>query len=331
MAQLDKPDKPETIGKRIAKYRKLEGWSAQKLADAAELTRSVVTNIENGRRPDVTVSELLAISIALRVPPAALLFDVERPFHPAKGEPTDTEDGESDDDNREWFQARTIDVVDWLNSTDTSAEADPELAEFNEDLEDLDAIVVYPVGLSVHATYGKAGRRARALLNAARTLERTSVRYDRARRNLRLFEREAWDFRAHRDEDDQAEEAMSTGTISKSKIGQALIEATPEEDRDIVARLMRDSDAAHANYQDALAQFRLLGGDPSRSRYAMSPHQVMDIVHSMPHERRSLTEQRGSLAEGVVESPLRRYRDDELDEIRQRARGPWLADRDSGA
>ncbi|KJQ54669.1 helix-turn-helix protein [Microbacterium sp. SA39] len=54
--------------------------SAQVLADAAGLTRSVIANIENGRRSDLSVTELFAISDALDVPPSALLFDVSRPF-----------------------------------------------------------------------------------------------------------------------------------------------------------------------------------------------------------------------------------------------------------
>lgn len=44
------------------------------------LTRSVITNIENGRREDLTISELLAISVALTVPPVALLYRIEEPF-----------------------------------------------------------------------------------------------------------------------------------------------------------------------------------------------------------------------------------------------------------
>lgn len=65
---------------RVAKYRHVEGWSAQKLAAAAGLTRSVIANIENGRRPDVTVGELTKIAFALRVPLVALMLPVDRPF-----------------------------------------------------------------------------------------------------------------------------------------------------------------------------------------------------------------------------------------------------------
>jgi len=54
--------------------------SAQALADATGLTRSIITNIENGRRETVTLAELESISIALGVPPIALALPVDRPF-----------------------------------------------------------------------------------------------------------------------------------------------------------------------------------------------------------------------------------------------------------
>lgn len=73
----------ETIGERIRRYRQMNKMSAQKLADAAGLTRSIVANIESGRRSDLLLSELMALSDALRVPPAALMFPVETPFSPA--------------------------------------------------------------------------------------------------------------------------------------------------------------------------------------------------------------------------------------------------------
>lgn len=73
-------DPRETIGQRVAKYRRLQGWSAQKLADESGLTRSVITNIENGRREDLTVNELLAISVALGMAGIAIMLPIDRPF-----------------------------------------------------------------------------------------------------------------------------------------------------------------------------------------------------------------------------------------------------------
>lgn len=83
-----RPDDPKpapdtgTIGKRIAYYRKLgDSLSAEELAKRAGngLTRSVITNLENGRKDDVTVKQLLALASALDIPPMALMFDLHRP------------------------------------------------------------------------------------------------------------------------------------------------------------------------------------------------------------------------------------------------------------
>lgn len=69
------------IGMNVARYRKAEGISAAELAEKAGegLTRSVIANLENGRKDDVSVKQLMAISFALHVPPALLVADVFRP------------------------------------------------------------------------------------------------------------------------------------------------------------------------------------------------------------------------------------------------------------
>lgn len=70
------------LGNRLAKYRRLAGLSAQKLADMAGfgLTRGVIANIESGRKKDITVDQLLALSAVLGIPPAALALPLEHPF-----------------------------------------------------------------------------------------------------------------------------------------------------------------------------------------------------------------------------------------------------------
>ena len=70
-----------TLGQRIGSYRRRNSITAADLASrsGAGLTRSIIANIENGRRIDVTVTQLLAISRTLGVPPIALIFDIERP------------------------------------------------------------------------------------------------------------------------------------------------------------------------------------------------------------------------------------------------------------
>lgn len=55
--------------------------SAQQLADACEklgapMPRTVISNLENGRRGAVTVAEVMVLAAALGVPPAALVFPV---------------------------------------------------------------------------------------------------------------------------------------------------------------------------------------------------------------------------------------------------------------
>lgn len=69
------------IGKRLAKYRKLAGLSARELSEkiGGELSRGVIANIESGRKTDVTVDQLIALSWALGVPPAALALPINEP------------------------------------------------------------------------------------------------------------------------------------------------------------------------------------------------------------------------------------------------------------
>ena len=75
----------EGIGARIARYRKLNRWSARQLAENTDgaVTRDTIANIENGRRSEITVRQFLNIALALRVPPAALLTDLEHPLEPS--------------------------------------------------------------------------------------------------------------------------------------------------------------------------------------------------------------------------------------------------------
>lgn len=72
----------DQIGKRIADYRRLAGLSARELAERAGtgLTRGVIANLESGRKSDLTVDQLLAISATLGVPPMALALPIDRPF-----------------------------------------------------------------------------------------------------------------------------------------------------------------------------------------------------------------------------------------------------------
>ncbi|MFF1411954.1 helix-turn-helix domain-containing protein [Streptomyces sp. NPDC058289] len=70
-----------TMAAEVRRFRQVRGMSAQQLADrCAELgmpiARSVLANFESGRRPTLSVAELLIIAQALRVPPVSLVFPV---------------------------------------------------------------------------------------------------------------------------------------------------------------------------------------------------------------------------------------------------------------
>ncbi|MDF9809846.1 transcriptional regulator with XRE-family HTH domain [Aurantimicrobium minutum] len=76
-------NRPSTgIGKRLANYRRLANMSAQELSSATSgrISRTVISNIENGRKADVTIDELIHLSLALGVPPVALALPIDEPF-----------------------------------------------------------------------------------------------------------------------------------------------------------------------------------------------------------------------------------------------------------
>lgn len=80
MEQLDWMARVGTsIAREIRRHRLSAGMSAQQLSDAcaalgANIPRTVISNIENGRRTNVSVAEVLVIARALGQPPGALVF-----------------------------------------------------------------------------------------------------------------------------------------------------------------------------------------------------------------------------------------------------------------
>ncbi|WP_166459620.1 helix-turn-helix domain-containing protein [Amycolatopsis pithecellobii] len=71
------------VAGEVKRHRKLRKMSAQRLSDAtAELgspiPRTVLSNFENGRRPTISLAELLVIARALEVPPVLLLSPLGR-------------------------------------------------------------------------------------------------------------------------------------------------------------------------------------------------------------------------------------------------------------
>lgn len=80
---MEQPDWMARVGTSIAReirrHRLSAGMSAQQLSDAcaalgANIPRTVISNIENGRRTNVSVAEVLVIARALGQPPGALVF-----------------------------------------------------------------------------------------------------------------------------------------------------------------------------------------------------------------------------------------------------------------
>ncbi|MYX39081.1 MULTISPECIES: helix-turn-helix transcriptional regulator [unclassified Streptomyces] len=70
-----------TIAHEVRRHRTGRGMSAQQLADACEalgapMPRTVISNLENGRRGSITVAEVMVLAAALDVPPATLVFPV---------------------------------------------------------------------------------------------------------------------------------------------------------------------------------------------------------------------------------------------------------------
>jgi len=71
------------IAGEIRRYRQQRGLSAQQVSDACakaglEISRSTLADLENGRRENITVTELLMLAAVLDVPPVQLMLPVLR-------------------------------------------------------------------------------------------------------------------------------------------------------------------------------------------------------------------------------------------------------------
>lgn len=72
-----------TVGQEVRRYRDQRGLSAEQLAQKCTtaglpMKRPVIANLESGRRPTVSLSELLVLAKVLEVPPLLLIFPVGR-------------------------------------------------------------------------------------------------------------------------------------------------------------------------------------------------------------------------------------------------------------
>ncbi|MFC9087059.1 helix-turn-helix domain-containing protein [Nocardiopsis dassonvillei] len=72
-----------TVGREVRRYRDQQGLSAEQLAQKCTsaglpMKRPVIANLESGRRPTVSLAELLILGKVLEVPPLLLVFPVGR-------------------------------------------------------------------------------------------------------------------------------------------------------------------------------------------------------------------------------------------------------------
>ncbi|MGW1000770.1 helix-turn-helix domain-containing protein [Streptomyces sp. NPDC002520] len=68
-----------SVAREVRRHRQAKGWSAQQLSDrCAEIgmpiQRSVLANLESGRRTTVTIAEISVLAAALEVPPLSLVY-----------------------------------------------------------------------------------------------------------------------------------------------------------------------------------------------------------------------------------------------------------------
>ncbi|WP_349902619.1 helix-turn-helix domain-containing protein [Parafrigoribacterium humi] len=101
----------EGLGKRLARFRKLADLSARELAEMAGygLTRGVIANIETGRKTDITVDQLIALSAALAIPPVVLAMPIDEPYRFVR-----LANGKNHVHTRRVFSA-----MDWFNNMST--------------------------------------------------------------------------------------------------------------------------------------------------------------------------------------------------------------------
>ena len=74
------------IAEGVRHYRTKLGLSAQQVANQCEaagypIPRSVIANLESGRRESVSIAEWLVLSMVLEIPPLLLLYPVGRTVH----------------------------------------------------------------------------------------------------------------------------------------------------------------------------------------------------------------------------------------------------------
>lgn len=62
---------------KLAEFRKAKGWSQEKLAEMAGITRVTISNIERGKTTNVKASTLVGIADALGTTVGSIFFGEE--------------------------------------------------------------------------------------------------------------------------------------------------------------------------------------------------------------------------------------------------------------
>jgi len=72
---------PGPVGRRLRALREALGLTAAQVASRSdELTPDIISNVENGRKRDLTATEVVQVAVALEVSPMALLVNVDEPW-----------------------------------------------------------------------------------------------------------------------------------------------------------------------------------------------------------------------------------------------------------
>ena len=119
-----------SIGERVRELRKTQGLSAQELADRTttlghEVKRSVISDMEIGRRPTVALPDIFVLARALSVPPIALIAPA------ASGSAIEVLAGDAVD---------TWAAVDWINGAGARLNSPRTWIASHEDVEASEAI-----------------------------------------------------------------------------------------------------------------------------------------------------------------------------------------------
>ncbi len=266
-----------TLGRRLQKYRAEEGYTVEEVAEVSELSAAVINAIESGKRSDVYVGEIFSLAHALRVPPAALLFDIEHPFQ------SYSENPHPDLFSRQ-FASSVLENLDWFSGI-LSEGSNDELEAFERDLQVNGPLYMEPVGLIFEPTWSPAGQRAVDLLRMAREVAALRAQLADDEYYVRSHANDVWPYRSNMARRDALDEAFKTGASIESPVVADLIPDLQEKDRDEVVRVLQEIDEARKELTALEDRILAAGGDPTPGRGQMSRRETMRFAERMRVQR----------------------------------------------